>query len=88
MTPPSWGAVPAEARWRVALAMIGPTGRAHALGQKLLTVARPFKLQAEEITTTGQHPGNFPQVFTHLGLIEAASLLIKPERQAGAAQGI
>jgi hypothetical protein len=44
MTAPSRGAVPAEARWRIALAMTGPTGRAHALGQKLLTFARPFKL--------------------------------------------
>jgi alpha,alpha-trehalase len=88
MTAPWWGAVQAEARWRIALAMIGQTGRARALGQKLLSFAGPFRLYAKQITATGEHLGNFPQVFTHLALIEAASLLIEPERQNGAAQGI
>jgi GH15 family glucan-1,4-alpha-glucosidase len=89
MTAPWWGAVQAGARWRIALAMIGQTGRARALGQKLLSFAGPRKLCAEEIdTTTGEHLGDFPQVFTHLALTEAAPLLIEPERQDGAAQGI
>ncbi len=67
------GSGAAEARWRIALAMIGQTGRAHALGQKLLSFAGPLKLCAEEIgTTTGEYLGNFPQVFTHLALIGAA----------------
>lgn len=79
----------AGARWRIAPAMIGQTGRARALGQKLVSFAGPLKLCAEEIDTiTGEHLGNFPQVFTHLALIEAASLLIEPERQDGAAHGI
>jgi alpha,alpha-trehalase len=67
--------------WLVsALAMIGETGRAHALCQKLLSFASPLLLYAEEIdTTTGQHLGNFPQAFTHLALIEALSLLIQSE---------
>ena len=65
--------------WLVtALAMIGETGRARALCQKLLSFAGPLQLYAEEIdTTTGQHLGNFPQAFTHLALIEAVSLLIE-----------
>jgi alpha,alpha-trehalase len=89
MTAPWWGAVQAEARWRIVPAMIGPTGRARALGQKLLSFAGPLKLCAEEIhTTAGEYLGNFPQVFTHLALTEAASLLIERERQDGAAQGI
>ena len=67
--------------WLVtALAMIGETGRAHALCQKLLSFAGPLLLYAEEIdTATGQHLGNFPQAFTHLALIEAVSLLISLE---------
>jgi alpha,alpha-trehalase len=73
--------------WLVtALAMIGETGRAHALCQKLLSFAGPLQLYAEEIdTTTGEHLGNFPQAFTHLALIEAVSLLIELEPKEGAA---
>ena len=67
--------------WLVtALAMIGETGRAHALCQKLLSFAGPLLLYAEEIdTSTGEHLGNFPQAFTHLALIEAVSKLIEME---------
>jgi GH15 family glucan-1,4-alpha-glucosidase len=67
--------------WLVtALAMIGETGPAHALCQKLLSFAGPLLLYAEEIdTTTGEHLGNFPQAFTHLALIEAVSKLIEME---------
>jgi GH15 family glucan-1,4-alpha-glucosidase len=67
--------------WLVtALAMIGETGRAHALCQKLLSFAGPLLLYAEEIdSTTGEHLGNFPQAFTHLALIEAVSKLIEME---------
>jgi len=67
--------------WLVtALAMIGETGPAHALCQKLLSFAGPLQLYAEEIdTTTGEHLGNFPQAFTHLALIEAVSKLIELE---------
>ncbi len=71
--------------WLVtALAMIGETGRARALCQRLLSFAGPLQLYAEEIdTTTGQHLGNFPQAFTHLALIEAVSLLIASESNEG-----
>jgi alpha,alpha-trehalase len=70
-------------------AMIGETERARALCQELLPFAGPLMLYAEEIgTTTGEHPGNFPQAFTHRALIEATSLLIESEQQDRAAQAI
>jgi alpha,alpha-trehalase len=60
--------------------VIGETGRARALCQKLLSFAGPLLLYAEEIDPTdGEHLGNFPQAFTHLALIEAVSLLIASE---------
>jgi alpha,alpha-trehalase len=68
--------------------MIGETGRAHALCQKLLSFAGPLLLYAEEIdTATGEHLGNFPQAFTHLALIEAVSLLIASEPEDDAQPG-
>jgi alpha,alpha-trehalase len=68
--------------WLVsALATTGETDRARDLCQKLLSLAGPLQLYAEEIdTTAGQHLGNFPQAFTHLALIEALSLLIESEQ--------
>ena len=52
--------------------LVGETGRAHALCQKLLSFADPLLLYAEEVdTTTGERLGNLPQAFTHLALIEA-----------------
>jgi GH15 family glucan-1,4-alpha-glucosidase len=73
--------------WLVsALAMIGETGRARALCQKLLSFAGPLLLYAEEIdATTGQHLGNFPQAFTHLALIDALTRLIESEPKEGTA---
>jgi GH15 family glucan-1,4-alpha-glucosidase len=67
--------------------MIGETERARALCQKLLSSAGPLQLYAEEIdTTTGQHLGNFQQAFTHMALIEAASLLIGSEPEGSPAE--
>jgi GH15 family glucan-1,4-alpha-glucosidase len=67
--------------WLVsALAMIGETARARDLCKKLLNLAGPLLLYAEEIeASTGEHLGNFPQAFTHLALIEAVSQLIEAE---------
>ena len=70
--------------WLVsALVMIGAHDAAGALFEKLLSFAGPMLLYAEEIdATTGQHLGNFPQAFTHLALIDAATRLIAAERSA------
>ncbi len=67
--------------WLVsALVIIGELDRARALFEKLLSFAGPLLLYAEEIdATNGQHLGNFPQAFTHLALIDAATRLIAAE---------
>jgi len=63
--------------WLVsALSEIGERERARALCEKLLSFAGPLGLYAEEIEpSSGAHLGNFPQAFTHLALINTASLI-------------
>jgi GH15 family glucan-1,4-alpha-glucosidase len=70
--------------WLVsALAIVGEQQRARDLMEKLLSVASPLGLYAEEFdTSTGRHLGNFPQAFSHLALIEAAGRIILAERLA------
>ena len=69
--------------WLVsALALIGEVGRARALCEKLLSLASPLDLYAEELDArSGRHLGNFPQAFTHLALINAVIHLIRAEEQ-------
>ena len=68
--------------WLVsALAIIGELQRARDLMERLLRVASPLGLYAEEFDAeTGRHLGNFPQAFSHLALIEAAARIILAER--------
>ncbi len=70
--------------WLVSgLAIVGEQQRARDLMEKLLSVASPLGLYAEEFdTSTGRHLGNFPQAFSHLALIEAAARIILIERLA------
>jgi GH15 family glucan-1,4-alpha-glucosidase len=64
-----------------ALSAIGEHDRARTLCEKLLKLASPLGLYAEEIEpSTGRHLGNFPQGFTHLALISAVMAVIKAER--------
>ncbi len=67
--------------WLVsALAIVGEIQQARDLMEKLLRVASPLGLYAEEFDVdTGRHLGNFPQAFSHLALIEAAARIIVPE---------
>jgi alpha,alpha-trehalase len=67
--------------WLVsALALVGETERAHALCEKLLSLASPLDLYAEELDPrSGRHLGNFPQAFTHLALINAVIHVIRCE---------
>jgi GH15 family glucan-1,4-alpha-glucosidase len=68
--------------WLVsALAIIGERQRARDLMERLLRIASPLGLYAEEFdAATGRHLGNFPQAFSHLALIEAAARIIVVER--------
>ncbi|MGH2983436.1 MAG: glycoside hydrolase family 15 protein, partial [Solirubrobacterales bacterium] len=67
--------------WLVsALAILGEWQRARDLMERLLRVASPLGLYAEEFDpNTGRHLGNFPQAFSHLALIEAAARIIVAE---------
>jgi GH15 family glucan-1,4-alpha-glucosidase len=60
--------------WLVsALAQAGELERAEALFEKLVGYANDLGLLAEEIdTSSGEQLGNFPQAFSHIGLITAA----------------
>jgi GH15 family glucan-1,4-alpha-glucosidase len=70
--------------WLVsALSIVGEAQRAHDLMERLLRVASPLGLYAEEFDAeTGRHLGNFPQAFSHLALIEAAARIILTEQLA------
>jgi GH15 family glucan-1,4-alpha-glucosidase len=67
--------------WLVsALAVIGEMQEARDLMEKLLRVASPLGLYAEEFDVdTARHLGNFPQAFSHLALIEAAGRIMLSE---------
>ena len=64
--------------WLVsALAIVGEMKRARDLMERLLGVASPLGLYAEEFEVDrSRHLGNFPQAFSHLALIEAAGRII------------
>ncbi|TML69143.1 MAG: glycoside hydrolase family 15 protein [Actinobacteria bacterium] len=67
--------------WLVSgLAIVGELQQARDLMERLLRVASPLGLYAEEFDAdTGRHLGNFPQAFSHLALMEAAARIIVPE---------
>ncbi len=58
-----------------ALARAGRLEDARLTFEKMLTYANHLGLFSEEIGTTGEQLGNFPQAFTHLQLIDAAITL-------------
>ena len=68
--------------WLVsALAIVGEMQQAKDMLERLLKVASPLGLYAEEFDVVGaRHLGNFPQAFSHLALIEAVARIIVAER--------
>jgi len=59
--------------WLVdALARAERLDEARLIFEKMLTYGNHLGLYSEEISSTGSALGNFPQAFTHLGLISAA----------------
>jgi GH15 family glucan-1,4-alpha-glucosidase len=67
--------------WLVsALAIVGELQAARDLMERLLRIASPLGLYAEEFDAdTARHLGNFPQAFSHLALVEAAARIVVPE---------
>jgi GH15 family glucan-1,4-alpha-glucosidase len=67
--------------WLVsALAVIGELEQARNMMERLLRIASPLNLYAEEFDAeNARHLGNFPQAFSHLALIEAAGRIIIAE---------
>ena len=68
--------------WLVsALTIVGEMRRATDLMERLLRIASPLGLYAEEFEVErARHLGNFPQAFSHLALIEAAGRIILADR--------
>jgi alpha,alpha-trehalase len=68
--------------WLVsALCVVSEMQQASDLLEKLLRIASPLGLYAEEYEVgRARHLGNFPQAFSHLALIEAAGRIILEER--------
>jgi GH15 family glucan-1,4-alpha-glucosidase len=62
--------------WYVeALARAGRVAEARLVFEKMIGYANHVGLYAEQIGLTGESLGNFPQAFTHLGLVSAAFTL-------------
>jgi GH15 family glucan-1,4-alpha-glucosidase len=65
------------------LARAGRLDEARLAFEKMLGYANHVGLYAEELGPRGEHLGNFPQAFTHLGLISAAFQLDRALSHAG-----
>lgn len=57
------------------LARSHQTDKARLLFEKMLGYANHVGLYSEQLGSSGEHLGNFPQAFTHLALISAATFL-------------
>ena len=68
--------------WLVtALSIVGEMDQARAMMERLVRIASPLGLYAEEFdVANARHLGNMPQAFSHLALIDAAARLILADR--------
>ena len=74
-------------RLLIPLAREGYTLTGVDTSEKMLSLASPLELYAEEIDRrTGRHLGNFPQAFTHLALINAVMHVIRADQEEAARQ--
>ena len=72
----SEGSFAACSFWYVeCLARANQLDKARLLFEKTISYSNHLGLYAEEIGTSGEHLGNFPQAFTHLSLVSAALYL-------------
>ena len=84
--PGTEGSFTACSFWYVeCLARAGELGRAQLLFEKLLGYSNHLGLYSEELGLNGQHLGTFPQAFTHLALISAATYLDRALSSTGEA---
>jgi len=66
-----------------ALALSGQVGRARAVFERAIAFVNDVGLLAEEVDpATGEMLGNFPQAFSHIGLVNAAWAISEAERLA------
>jgi GH15 family glucan-1,4-alpha-glucosidase len=67
-----------------ALALTGQTERARAVFERAAGFATSLSLMAEEVAPDSRELlGNFPQAFSHIGLVNAAWAISKAERRSG-----
>lgn len=65
-----------------ALAMSGQVERARGVFERAIAFVNDVGLLAEEVDPdTGEMLGNFPQAFSHIGLVNAAWAISEGERQ-------
>lgn len=64
------------------LELMGEEEKAREYFEKMPGYANHLGLYAEQLGMKGEFLGNFPQAFTHLGLISAALQLSKQEKRA------
>jgi GH15 family glucan-1,4-alpha-glucosidase len=65
------------------LARGGDAQQARLVFEKMLGYASPLGFYAEQLGREGEHLGNYPQAFTHIGLIRAAYQLDKSLSKRG-----
>jgi GH15 family glucan-1,4-alpha-glucosidase len=69
-----------------ALALSGQVDRATEVFERAIAFANDVGLLAEEVDpVTGELLGNFPQAFSHIGLVNAAWQISEARRRAAAA---